>query len=219
VGFFKDIKNARELAAEHGGMPTMREGLRDTRMVLDDRGERKILKNGTPAKAVVKGMLMQVPGDRVAMQVPLEIHPAQGAPYTINYVFPAPRMRGPMVIGMEIPVKVSPDDPQRVAVQWDALTAGVAAEGGSMAAAIKGLDNASGGAYGQMLENSGMAMPGMPGYEPGKPMELPQGAFGAAAAATEDPQARMAKLDQLKQAGLIDEAEYQAKRKQIIDSI
>jgi Short C-terminal domain len=219
VGFFKDIKNAREFSRERGGMPSMREGFRDMRAVIDDRGEREILKNGTPAKAVVKGILMQVPGDRVAMQVPLEIHPAQGAPYTINYVFPAARMQGPMVPGMEIPVKVSPEDPQHVAVQWDALTAGVAAEGGSMAAAIKGLDNASGGAYSQMLESSGVQMPGMPGYDPTKPMEFPQGAFGAPPPVTEDPRARMAKLDSLKASGLIDEAEYKAKRKQIIDSI
>lgn len=84
-------------------MPSMREGLRDVRAVIDDRGEREILANGTPAKAVAKGMLMPVPGGRVAMQVPVEIHPAQGAPYTINYVFPAPRMQGPMVVGLAGP--------------------------------------------------------------------------------------------------------------------
>jgi Short C-terminal domain len=221
VGFFKDIKNARELAAEHGGMPSMKEGLRDARMVLDDRGEREILKKGTPARAVVKGILMQAPGERMAMQVPLEIHPEQGQPYVVNYIFPAPRMQTALSPGMEVPVKVSPEDPQRIAVQWDALKATVAAEGGAVAASIQGLNNATDGRYGQMLESSGVMMPGMPGYDPSQPMMFPEHAFdqAAAAAAPEDPQARLAKLDQLKQAGLIDEAEYQAKRKQIIDSI
>ena len=64
MGFFKDIKNARELAAEHGGMPSMREGLRDARKVFDDNGEREILKTGTPARAIVKGITMQSPTNR-----------------------------------------------------------------------------------------------------------------------------------------------------------
>ena len=41
----------------------------------------------------------------------------------------------------------------------------------------------------------------------------------AIAAATQDPQERLAKLEALKQAGLIDEAEYAAKRQQIIDAV
>jgi hypothetical protein len=206
MGFFKDIKNARELGAEHGGMPSMREGWRDMRAVVDDRGEREILETGTAARAVVKGIMMQAPGDRMAMQVPLEIHPAEGEPYTVQYIFPAPRMQAPMTPGMEIPVKVSREDPLRVAVQWDALKAAVAAQGGALQAATGGLDAISDGRYSQM---TGGAM--TPGAEFTMP-DLP-------AMTTEDPQTRLAKLEQLKAAGAIDAAEYQAKRQQIIDQI
>jgi Short C-terminal domain len=212
VGFFKDIKNARELAAEHGGMPSMREGLRDARKVFDDNGEREILKSGTPARAIVKGIAMQSPTNRMAMLVPLEIHPAQGDPYAVQYEFPAPRMQAPMTPGMEVPVKVSPDDPQRVAVQWDALKAGVAAAGGALAAAQQGLDAISGGQYSAVT--GGMPTPGAEFTWPTQ-----AGAAAAAAAAAQSPQERLAKLDSLMAAGLIDDAEYAAKRQQIIDSI
>jgi hypothetical protein len=207
VGFFKDIKNARELAAEHGGMPSMREGLRDARKVFDDNGERQILREGTPAKAIVKGITMQSPGNRMAMQVPLEVHPAEGEPYTVQYIFPAPRMQAPLTPGMEVPVKVSPEDPQLVAVQWDALKAGVAAAGGAMAAAMQGLDSISEGRYSAMA-GSAMMTPGAEFTMP-EPPQMP----------TQDPKERLATLEQLKAAGAIDDAEYAAKRRQIIDSI
>jgi hypothetical protein len=207
VGFFKDMKNARELGAEHGGMPSMREGLRDARKVFDDNGEREILETGFPAKAVVKGMLGQAPGNRMAMRVPLEIYPGEGEPYMVDYVFPAPRMLAPLSVGMDVPVKVSRDDRQRVAVQWDALKAAVAAEGGAMAAATKGLDAASGGRYSQM--GGGSYTPGTEWKMPEMP-EMPSG---------ETPQTRLVKLEELKSAGLIDAAEYQTKRQQIIDEI
>lgn len=215
MGFFKDIKNARELAAEHGGMPSMREGLRDARKVFDDNGEREILKTGTPARAIVKGITLQSPTNRMAMLVPLEIHPAEGDPYAVQYEFPAPRMQAPMTPGMEVPVKVSPDDPQRVAVQWDALKAAVAAAGGALAAAQQGLDAISGGQYSAMT--GGMPTPGA---EFTWPTQADAAAEAAeAAAAGRSLQERLAKLDSLMAAGMIDDAEYAAKREQIIDSI
>ena len=41
----------------------------------------------------------------------------------MNYVFPTTRMKAAVTVGMEIPVKVHPDDPSRIAVQWDAQQA------------------------------------------------------------------------------------------------
>src|SRR5437588_860373 len=135
MGFFKDIKkardvaaSARETAAEHGGMPSLREGLSDAAKALDDRGEREILKTGV---------------------------------------------------------------------------------------AMKGLSDASDGRFGAGVEADMMDK-----MMKGEPITLPTpGAISAGAAAAGDPQARLAKLEQLKQDGLIDDAEYQAKRRQIIDSI
>jgi hypothetical protein len=210
MGLFKSLKDVKELGADHGGMPSLREAFKDVGAVADDHGERAILKNGTPAKAVVKGFTSKFPGDRFSMQVPLEIYPPSGEPYEVIYVFPAPRMQAPLSAGMEVPVKISPDDPQRVAVQWDALKAAVAAAGGTMAAVQAGLSEASGGRIGAAIPADGvMRMPDLD--------SLPDP--GAFAAATQDPQARLAKLDELKKAGLIDDAEYGSKRQQIIDAL
>ena len=207
MGFFKTLKDMKELGAEHGGMPSMREAFKDVGAVTDDHGEREILKTGTAARAVVTGFASKFPDDRFSMQVPLEVHPPSGEPYEVIYVFPAPRMQAPLSAGMEVPVKISPDDPQRIAVQWEALKAAVAAAGGQMAAVQAGLREASGGRLGESLPADGVLR--MP--------ELPDPT--ALAAATQNPQERMAKLDALKQAGLIDEAEYASKRQQIIDAI
>jgi hypothetical protein len=116
---------------------------------------------------------------------------------------------------MDVPVKVSPEDPQRIAVQWDALKAEVAAGGGALAMTMKGLSAASDGRFG-----AGMQSEMMEKMIQGEPITLPTpGAISAEAAAAADPQSRLTKLEQLKRDGLIDEAEYQAKRAQIIDSI
>jgi hypothetical protein len=207
MGLFKTFKDMKELGAEHGGMPSMREALNDVAAVTDDHGEREILKTGTPARGIVKGFTSKFPGDRFSMQVPIEVHPPSGEPYEVIYVFPAPRMQAPLSAGMEVPIKISPDDPQRIAVQWEAHKAAIAAAGGATAAVQAALAEASGGRLGRSLPADGvMRMP-----------ELPDPS--AIAAATQNPQERLAKLDALKQAGLIDEAEYASKRQQIIDAI
>jgi hypothetical protein len=210
MGLFKSLKDVKELGADHGGMPSLREAFKDVGAVADDHGEREILKKGTPARAVVKGFTSKFPGDRFSMQVPLEVHPPSGEPYEVIYVFPAPRMQAPLSAGMEVPVKISPDDPQRIAVQWDAHKAAIAAAGGTMAAVQAGLSEASDGRIGAAIPADGVLR--MP-----DPHNLPDPA--ALAVATQDPQARLAKLDELKKAGLIDEAEYGSKRQQIIDAI
>jgi hypothetical protein len=45
------------------------------------------------------------------------------------------------------------------------------------------------------------------------------GAAAAAAATPEGPKERIAKLDELKSSGMIDEAEYEKKKQEILDSI
>src|SRR3954454_20914720 len=129
MGLFKGIRDVKRMSDHHGGMPSIRGAFKDIGAMADDRGEHEVLKNGIPAKAVVKGFAEPVPGDKFAMHIPLEIHPPEGAPYQIDYLFPTTRMKAAITIGMEVPVKVLPDDPQRVAVQWDAQQAEIAAAG------------------------------------------------------------------------------------------
>jgi hypothetical protein len=207
VGFFKDYKNMRDSVAERGGMPNLGDSFRDMGKAFDDRGEREILQNGITAMGVVRGLLSQVPGDRFAMSIPIEVHPPDGLPYTIDYVFPSTRMQSALSPGMQVPIKISRDDPQKIAVQWDAQNAAIAAAGGSMAAVQAGLAQTYGGAANAAMEQ---AM-----------QNLRQGTQGNVPPMTSQPdaQSRIEKLDQLKQAGLIDETQYAAKKQQILDEL
>ena len=161
MGLFKGMKDLKDLSDHHGGMPSIKDSFKDIGKMADDRGEKEVLKDGVPAKAVAKGFAEPVPGDRFAMQIPLEIHPPDGGePYQINYLFPTTRMKAAITVGMEIPVKVLPDDPQRVAVQWDAQQASIAAAGGDMAAVTQGMQATYGNAANDAYKGSARAAGG-----------------------------------------------------------
>jgi len=144
MGLFKDgfgaIKGAKELGDYHGGMPSMKDSFKDIKALTDDQGQGDILKHGTPTKARVLGFPMQV--DKFTMGIELDVFPpAGGDPYKVQYQFPTARMKAPLSVGMEVPVKVMDDDPNAVAVQWDALKGSIAASGGDMAVAMQGIQN------------------------------------------------------------------------------
>jgi hypothetical protein len=192
MGFFKGMKDLKELSDHHGGMPSIKGAFKDMAAVADDRGEREILKNGTAAKAVAKGFTEPVPGDKFAMRIPLEVHPPSGEPYQVNYVFTAARMKAPITAGMEIPIKIDPEDPQRIAVQWDAQQASIAAAGGDMAAVTSGLQ----ATYGNAANDAMMA--------------------AKAGAAADDPMTKLKKLGEMRDAGLITNEEFEAKKAQLL---
>jgi Short C-terminal domain len=192
MGLFKGMKDLKALGDHHGGMPSMKSAFKDIAAVADDRGEREILKTGTPAKAVAKGFTEPVPGDRFAMQIPLEVHPPSGEPYEINYVFTAARMKAAISAGMEIPIKIDPEDPQSIAVQWDAQQASIAAAGGDMAAVTAGLQ----ATYGNAANEAMMA--------------------AQAGAAAEDPLTKLKKLGEMRDAGLVTNEEFAAKKAELL---
>ena len=185
MGFLKDMKNMRETAAEHGGMPNLKDARRDMSKVFDDRGERKILKSGTTAKAIVRGVMTQVPGDRFAMHVPLEVFPPGGASYEIDYVFTASRMQAPLTPGLEVPIKISTEDPNQIAVQWDAQKAAVAAAGGALAAAQQGLARIGDATELADMQQKAMGAAGVGGWQ--TPAVAPAG----------DAKSRLEQLEQL----------------------
>jgi hypothetical protein len=195
MGLFKGIRDVKRMTDHHGGMPSIRGAFSDVGKLADDRGEHDVIKHGTPAKAIAKGFAEPVPGDRFAMHIPLEVHPPGGAPYQIDYVFPTTRMKAAITVGMELPVKIHPEDPNRVAVQWDAQQGAIAAAGGDMAAVMQGM-NAT---YGNAADTA---------------MRQQQ-----AAAAAEDPTAKLQKLTQMKDAGLITSDEFDAKKAEILKAL
>ncbi len=144
AGLFQDLEAINEAVADRGGAPSVADTQRAIRSAFDDRGERKLLRSGVAATAIVRGFPMQVRGDRFAMRIPLEIHPPQGRPYTINYVYPTVRMRSALAAGMEVPIKIDPSDRRRVAVEWGAQQAAVAASGGIDAVIRRGLEQSYG---------------------------------------------------------------------------
>src|SRR4051812_9618324 len=200
MGLFKDIKktagDVKELGQHHGGMPSMRGAFKDIKSMSDDRGEREVLDKGLPAKGVVQGFATPVPGDKFAMQVPIDVHRTDGSePYRVDYVFPTTRMKAAITVGMEVPVKVHPDDPQRIAVQWDAQQANIAAQGGDMAAVTAGMQATYGQAADQAMRDA------------------------QAKQKAEDPEERLKKLTQMKDAGLIDDAELEEKKASILADV
>ena len=103
MGLFKGMKDLKDLSQHHGGMPSIRDSFKDIGALADDRGEKEVLKNGVVAKAVVKGFAEPVPGEKFAMHIPLEIHPPNGEPYVIDYVFPTARMKAVISSGVISP--------------------------------------------------------------------------------------------------------------------
>ena len=86
---------------------------------------------------------------------------------------------------MEIPVKLLPDQPERVAVQWDAQQASIAAAGGDMAAVTSGLQATYGSAADAAMRQA------------------------QANAAAEDPATKIEKLGQMRDSGLITPEEFE----------
>lgn len=197
MGFFKGVRDVKRMSDHHGGMPSIGGSFRDIGKMADDRGEHDILKNGTPAKAIAKGFTEPVPGDRFAMHIPLEIHPPNGAaPYVVDYVFSVTRMKAAITVGMELPVKISPDDPMKVAVQWDAQQANIAAAGGDMAAVMQGMEST----YGNVADQA-----------------MRQAQAGGAAA--QDPVEKLSKLTQMRDSGLITPEEFETKKAEILSEM
>lgn len=203
MGFFKDMKDLGKMADHHGGMPSHRGAMKDIRTMADDRGEREVLKEGTPARAVAKGFPEPVPGEKFAMHIPLTVHPPGGAPpYDVDYVFPVVRMKASLSVGMEIPVKIHPDDPQRIAVQWEAQQGAIAAAGGEMAAVTKAFNDTYAGTADKAMREA---------------MARTQGpAPGAASAGADDSAAKLQKLGQLRDAGLITADEFAEKKAELL---
>jgi uncharacterized protein YukE len=192
MGLFKGIRDVKRMGDHHGGMPSIRETFKDIGAMADDRGEHEVLEKGTPAKAVAKGFAEPVPGDKFAMHIPLEVHPPSGAPYNVDYVFPTTRMKAAVSVGMEVPIKIHPEDPSRIAVQWDAQQGSIAAAGGDMAAVTQGLQQTYGGVADAAMREA------------------------KAKQAAEDPTTKLKKLGEMRDAGLISSEEFDAKKAELL---
>ena len=185
---------------------------KDIKALSDDRGEGEVHKIGVPAKAIVKGFGLPSPTDRFAMTIDLEIHTGTSEPYQITYTYPTARQKAPMTPGMEIPVKVHPEDPSRIAVQWDALKGSIAASGGDMAAVMGGLQSTYSGTADAAMRQ---AMAGTSGV----PTTMPAGAAPGAAPTVDGPAEKLEKLAKLRDAGVITPEDFEAKKADLLSQM
>ena len=95
------------------------------------------------------------------------------------------------------------DDPNAVAVQWDALKGSIAASGGDMNVAMQGIQNM----YSGTADAAGRA------YLADKAEADAKAAHEAAA---NDPAERLKKLGQLKDAGLVSDEEFETKKAELL---
>jgi hypothetical protein len=103
-----------------GHIPTPEEATANLDHAMDDSDELDLQRRGTMATATVVALPTADPANRFKMGMPLDVKPPDdGAVYRVDCVFPAARPVDLLEVGTTLPVKVDPDNRQRVAVIWN----------------------------------------------------------------------------------------------------
>jgi hypothetical protein len=86
----------------------------------DDSVELDLQRRGTSARATVLALPEPLPDDPSRLRMPLDVEPPGGGPsYPVDCVFPAARPADRVVVGNWLPLKIDPDDRERVVVVWN----------------------------------------------------------------------------------------------------
>jgi hypothetical protein len=86
----------------------------------DDALELDLQRRGTAARATVAALPQPVPGDPHRLRMPLDVEAeGGGTTYRVDCVFPAARPVGELAVGNWLPIRIDPDDRERVAVVWN----------------------------------------------------------------------------------------------------
>jgi hypothetical protein len=103
-----------------GSIPTPEEAATNLDQAMDDTLEIDLQRRGTLAFATVVALPEPVPDDRFSLRMPLDVRPPDGGPaYRVDCTFPAARPTDALTVGTLLPIKIDPDDPDRVAVIWN----------------------------------------------------------------------------------------------------
>jgi hypothetical protein len=83
-----------------------------------DAANLELLQHGESATATI--LAMPEPSDKADahLLMTLEVHPAAGSPYPVDCAIPAVHPGGDLKVGDFLPVKVDPDAPKQVAIDW-----------------------------------------------------------------------------------------------------
>jgi hypothetical protein len=183
--------------------------------LLNPLTHRKILKKGVPGRATIvsRGMF-----DRDSMafnlQMTLHVYVEGWQPYEVedNWLVKAKDAGG---LSGAIPVKVDPNDQNRVAIDWDGVRAQVEQMETARRQALAAQGPVAGLSAGQPIGGAQVIdlrnNPEMRGQlEAALGIELPQ------ASAPADPAARLEQLAKMRDAGLISSEDFEAKKAEIL---
>jgi hypothetical protein len=81
----------------------------------------ELLQHGESATATVLTMSKQIDKAGARLLMTLEVHPTAGSPYPADCTIAAVNPGGDLKVGDFLRVKVDPDDPKRVAIDWTAF--------------------------------------------------------------------------------------------------
>ena len=86
----------------------------------DDSLELDLQRRGTSGRATVLALPEPLPDDPSLLRMPLDVETPDGGPgYRVECLFPAARPVGKLAVGIWLPIKVDPDDRERVAIVWN----------------------------------------------------------------------------------------------------
>jgi hypothetical protein len=209
--------------------------------MLNPLTHRKVLKKGVPGKATIVSMgALDRGGTSFNLPMTLQVYVEGWTPYEVQDQWMV-KAKDTIALSGWIPVKVDPDERDKVAIEWDALreqhAQNEAARRQALAASgpVTNLD-ALGGAdvtfqsqeidltqnpeaaeqvmqmLGQMgLSDANVVFEGQP-RQPGQAPAAP-----SAAPANDDPIARLERLAALKASGVLTEEEFQQQKRRILE--
>jgi hypothetical protein len=102
------------------GIPDATEELLGDSGEADDSLELDLQRRGISARATVVALPEPLPGDPSRSRMPLDVEPPDGGPaHRVDCVFPAARPVDKLAVGIWLPIKIDPEDSERVAVVWN----------------------------------------------------------------------------------------------------
>jgi hypothetical protein len=126
MGMFKDLRGllrSSKQLRDSFPMPSMRDSIQQMRETVDNfsaqqADQNRLLAEGIPGTAIIREMGTPERGATwFNLTLDLEVHPKTREPYRVanEYLVPAAVHLEP---GVELPVKVDPADPAKLAIDW-----------------------------------------------------------------------------------------------------
>jgi hypothetical protein len=132
MGMFKDMfkltREAQQLK-KNTPTPSMGEMVSQMSSQLEElnaqqAGQSQILAEGIPGKAIIHGMGTPERGAAwFNLQLDLEVHPSTRDPYRVAIETLVPQAAN-LAPGAELPVRIDPSDPAKIAIDWDNVDKG-----------------------------------------------------------------------------------------------